>query len=130
VYGIGYSLSRVRAGVAVAIIVALMLGVAWYRTHPPGQHTGEAYEAAQTYVRNVSAGKDLLFPMLGLDPGATCKLLPDGDYRATGWVEQVNKWGHRVHRDWIVIVHHQSGHQWNCVYIKLDRFTFGTDIEK
>jgi hypothetical protein len=125
-YGVGFRSPRILTGAVVATAGLLVLAAGWRYAHPPRRLDGDAFEAAKAYVTKISKVQSLLFPVLGIDPNVTSRLRHDGDYEERGWVEGTNDWGHRVHRDWVCIVRHGSGNVWNCVYLKLDRFTFGT----
>jgi hypothetical protein len=126
-YGVPIRTSRITTGVAVALLGLLILATGW-RYARSSWLTVSAYTAARESVRRVSAQQESLqFSVLGLDEAATCHSGKDGDYVATGWAEQTNVNGRREHRDWKAIVHHNSGTNWSCVYLKLDQYVVGTD---
>jgi hypothetical protein len=96
---------------------------------PSERMADRAYGASEECVRQIAMHKDsLLFAGLGLDPGAGSHLRHDGNYESSGWVEQMNDYGHRVHRDWHCVLHYNGKDNWSVIYLEIGKYTQGTYV--
>jgi hypothetical protein len=130
------SVSLHRPGSAVLVLALVVAGVCavlvWRYTErliwPSLRVEDIAYQASEKCVTEVLSRKDsLLFAGLGLDPGAIAHLRSDGNYESSGWVEQMNEYGHRDHRIWRCVLHRDGSNNWTLVYLRIGNHVEGID---